>query len=253
MNKEIGIVIQARTGSSRLPNKMILPFYKNQCILEILLNRLRSFIPIDLIVVATTTSTNDDAIVEICTRNGNLYYRGSENDVLQRFVNAAEYYGFDKIIRICADNPFLDMGALRALIQEFSISEDDYLSYSTSCGLPTIKTHYGFWAEAVRLSALKKIASLTQENLFHEHVTNYIYTHPELFNIHYITIPLSIETKSQIRLTLDTIEDFEIQKDIFSLLMEKKSSFSIEDVTSLLDAYPAYYGIMKKQININSK
>lgn len=253
MCNDIGIIIQARTGSSRLPNKMILPFYENTCILDILLNRLKLFIPDIPIIVATTNAENDGAIVEISKQNRMLCYRGSENDVLQRFIESADYFGIDKIIRICADNPFLDMKALRELIQQFSVVNCDYLAFSTSLGLPTIKTHYGFWTEAVKLAALKKIVSLTQESLFHEHVTNYIYTFPDLFKIHYIPIPLEIETKSNIRLTLDTIEDFNIQKDIFSVLMDKNKFFSTDEVISVLDAHPDYYEIMQKQININSK
>ena len=87
-----GIIIQARCGSSRLPNKMVLPFYQSQSILSILLSRLKKKITSTPIIVATTTNLKDDLITTICKQHNIPYYRGSENDVLQRFIDAAEFY-----------------------------------------------------------------------------------------------------------------------------------------------------------------
>ena len=102
MNK-LGIIIQARTGSTRLPSKMILPFYGNDGILSILLSRLTQCKLADSIIVATTSSSPDDAICDLVREHRVKCFRGDENDVLDRFIQAARYYGISKIIRICAD------------------------------------------------------------------------------------------------------------------------------------------------------
>ncbi|MDB4710952.1 hypothetical protein OAF16_04405, partial [Flavobacteriales bacterium] len=105
---ETGIIIQARTGSTRLPNKIILPFYKEKGILELIVERINKYTDIP-IVVATTKNPKDDAIVKIASKNGVGCYRGSENNVLSRFIETAKKNNFKNIIRICADNPFLDI------------------------------------------------------------------------------------------------------------------------------------------------
>ena len=152
MNK-LGIIIQARTGSTRLPSKMILPFYGNDGILSILLSRLTQCKLADSIIVATTSSSPDDAICDLVREHRVKCFRGDENDVLDRFIQAARYYGISKIIRICADNPFLDIESLDSLILASENIDADYVSFCTSNHTPTIKTHFGFWAEYVTLAA----------------------------------------------------------------------------------------------------
>lgn len=172
MNK-LGIIIQARTGSTRLPSKMILPFYGNDGILSILLSRLTQCKLADSIIVATTSSSPDDAICDLVREHRVKCFRGDENDVLDRFIQAARYYGISKIIRICADNPFLDIESLDSLILASENIDADYVSFCTSNHTPTIKTHFGFWAEYVTLAALELVARKTAEKVYHEHVTNY--------------------------------------------------------------------------------
>ena len=153
---EAKIIIQARTGSTRLPQKMILPFYENEGIFSLILKRLTSIINKNNIILATSTNENNDVLIDIAKSYGVNYFRGSENDVLQRFIDAADEFNANKIIRVCADNPFLDLEFLNFLLDNFEKSDYDYMSFMTSKGCPTIKTHYGFWAEAVTLNALKK-------------------------------------------------------------------------------------------------
>ena len=95
----LGIIIQARTGSKRLPNKMIIPFYKNKNILELLLTRLKTTINIP-ICIATTHKSSDDSIENIARGNNVLIFRGNENNVLKRFINAAEENGFENLYNV---------------------------------------------------------------------------------------------------------------------------------------------------------
>lgn len=101
--KNTGIIIQARLGSVRLPKKITKPFYREKNILEIILNKLSSKLDTQ-IILATTTNPIDDKIEEIGAKYGTNMYRGSEVDVLKRFIEAAEYNNISKIVRVCAES-----------------------------------------------------------------------------------------------------------------------------------------------------
>ncbi len=258
MNQPL-VIIQARTGSTRLPNKMLKPFYKDKCILEILLDRIIPAIPGGKanLVVATTTAAGDDRICELCQRLEVKHFRGSENDVLDRFVQAAKTNGANKIIRICADNVFLDTKSLAGLIDRFSASDCDYVSFKNSQGTPSIKTHYGFWAEAVTLEALEKVASTTTDKMSHEHVTYYIHSiAPQDFKIELIPISDTIEGIEEhpcLRLTVDTEDDFTIQQEIYSHLVDNGIEINPENIIAFLQSRNDLYEIMAKNIKANSK
>lgn len=247
------IIIQARTGSTRLPQKMILPFYENEGIFSLILNRLTSNFDKEDIILATSLNPNNDVLVEIAMRYGVNCFRGSENDVLQRFIDAANEYDADKIIRVCADNPFLDVFYIEQLLEKFEKFDCDYLSFITSDGIPSIKTHYGFWAEAVKLSALEKVKSLTDENLYHEHVTNFIYANRDIFDVNFFRIIPEIDKHKDIRLTIDTQVDFDIQKEIFAKLNNYIPNFTSLNVIDFIEDNPHYLEIMRNEILKNQK
>ena len=247
------IIIQARTGSTRLPQKMILPFYENEGIFSLLLKKLTSSFDKNDIILATSLNENNDVLVEIAKHHGVNYYRGSENNVLQRFIDAAKEFDAENIIRVCADNPFLDVFYIKLLIEKFENFNCDYLSYVTSDGTPSIKTHYGFWAEAVKLSALEKVRELTDENLYHEHVTNFIYANREIFDVNFFKIIPEIDRHKDIRLTIDTQVDFDIQKEIYARLNSYIPNFTSLNVIDFLEDNPHYLEIMKNEILKNQK
>jgi spore coat polysaccharide biosynthesis protein SpsF len=253
LDKKTGIIIQARTGSTRLPNKMMIPFYQGNTILEILIERLKSSFPDFPIILATTRNQRDDAIETIGLSKGIYTYRGDEENVLKRFVLAAEYYRIDKIIRVCADNPFLDMFSLKVLIDEFTTENYDYLFFSLSNEKPTIITHYGLWAEAVSLSALKKILDLTQEKIYLEHVTKYIYENRNLFNLKNIYIAQEIESINNIRLTIDTKEDFNLIKKIYEEVQVMGLSLDSHKLVQFISKHEDWIKEMEKQIGENEK
>ena len=124
------------------------------------------------------------------------------------------------MVRVCADNPFLNVLDLKELIAFYEEEDADYLSYGTSQGIPAILTHFGFWAEIVKTETLKKVSKCTQEPLFIEHVTNFIHTQPERFKIKLLPIATQIEKHKNLRLTVDTKEDFELTKKIYKHLSD---------------------------------
>lgn len=247
MNK--AFIIQARLSSTRLPNKILLPFYQGKSILDLLIDKLLSF-PDYKIILATSTNKENDLLEEIADRRNILCFRGSENDVLKRFIDAAKFFNVTDIIRICSDNPFLEIESLKELI-ECDKSGIDYVSFKVN-GKPSIKTHFGFWAEYVTLSALEKVMNLTSDNLYHEHVTNYIYAHNELFILKWINTNSVLEGRNDIRTTIDTKEDFFVVQKMYKTLKEI-GKLKIEDVVDYLDKNPLYLNSMKQQIIENSK
>ncbi|HET6559337.1 MAG TPA: hypothetical protein VFG54_18580 [Prolixibacteraceae bacterium] len=247
----IGIIIQARTGSTRMPEKVIQPFYQEQTILDLLLEKVKTLnLPL---VLATTVNPSDDRICLLAEKHRVDVFRGSENDVLDRFIQAARSYKFSKIIRVCADNPFLDVKAMQHLAGQFASSQADYLGFQLAGNRPSILTHFGFWAEAVSLSALEKAASLTPEKLYHEHVTNFIYGNPDLFNVEYIKADELVFSRNDIRMTLDTAEDFLIQKQIFATITKENPNFGIREIVYYLDRHPEILEVMKSEIQKNQK
>lgn len=247
----IGIILQARTGSTRMPEKVILPFYQEQSILDLLLGKVKKLGV--QVVLATTINPSDDRICAFAERHEVSVFRGSENDVLDRFIQAATQFGFSKIIRVCADNPFLDLSGMQTLINEFSNSDADYLSFQLAGNKPSILTHFGFWTEAVRLDALEKAQQLTAIKLYHEHVTNFIYGNHALFKVQFIPADPLVFSRTDIRLTLDTPEDFEIQQKIFATISKENPNFGIPEIVGWLDQHPEILELMKKEILKNQK
>ena len=148
---DIAFIVQARSGSTRLPNKMNMPFYESQSILDILLNRLKTNFSNIPVVLATTVNIKDDSIVETGLRNKVEIYRGSEDNVLSRFIEASKLFAVKNVIRICADNPFISVKYLNELVEFYESKKVDYVSFISEAGLPAMKTHYGFLRKSLLL------------------------------------------------------------------------------------------------------
>lgn len=247
----ISFIVQARMGSSRLPEKVMLPFHDNQCILELLVNKLKKFAD-SQIIIATADTPENDVIEKFCKTHAISCYRGSENDVLERFIRAAETYDAERIIRICSDNPFIELESIGRLIETARYTQADYMSFMIN-GIPSIKTHFGFWTEYVTLNALKRIRQTTNESIYHEHVTNYIYTHPDKFTIEWIEGPECLKGRYDIRLTCDTPRDFQNTKEIYRILCARNPYPTIKEITDFLDLHDEYLDTMIQQIRANTK
>ena len=179
----IGIIIQARMGSTRLPGKILKPFYGEKTLIETLIENLHKIEGVK-VIVATSVNENNDCLETFLKEKGELVYRGSENDVLDRFIKAAEANEVDSIVRICSDNPFMDWHGVAQLVEKAKISDADYIGFRIN-NKPSILTHFGFWGEFVRLSSLKRVAMSTAVGTpAHEHVTYHIYNHPDDYHFY---------------------------------------------------------------------
>lgn len=243
---KVGVLIQARTGSTRLPQKITMPFYEGNTLLDIIIERVKK--SGELVVLATTTSTSDAGLEQIAKKHGVGFYAGDEHNVLRRFVEAASIHKLDVVIRVCADNPFIHSGYIQELLAEYQKHPKNYISFFTKNDVPVIKTHYGFFMELVELEALKKVEQLTNEKLYLEHVTNYIYAHPEQFSIGKLTIPFE-EPSKLIRLTIDTEEDFKLAASLY----HKFKDALPEELIAFLLQHPEMLTSMEQQVIVNSK
>lgn len=249
--KNVGIIIQARLGSTRLPRKILKEFYRDKTLLETVISNLQKIGGVK-IIVATSVNPNNDELEAFLKEHSINVYRGSEDDVLNRFIGAAEKNDIDGIVRICSDNPFLDWQGVAALIEKAKNSDADYIGYRIN-NTPSIKTHFGFWGEYVTLDALKRVAATTDEKPAHEHVTIYVYTHPEEYRCEWIECPNYLQGRNDIRLTVDTLEDFKNAQEIYEVLSENNSNFRLEDVVKYIDDNADLRYSMKQMIENNQK
>lgn len=246
-----GIIIQARLGSTRLPRKILKEFYGGKTLLETVVSNLQKVAGAK-IIVATSVNSNNDELESFLNERDITVFRGSEDDVLSRFIGAAEANNIDGIVRICSDNPFLDWHGVNALIEKAKTSNAVYIGFRIN-NTPSIKTHFGFWGEYVTLDALKRVAATTEEMPAHEHVTIHIYTHPDEYKCEWIDCPGFLQGRNDIRLTVDNIEDFENAQEVFKTLYEANPDFGLEDVVKYIDEHAELRDSMKQMIENNQK
>lgn len=248
----IGIIVQARMGSTRLPGKILKQFYGGKTLLETLLENLHK-VQGSKVIVATSVNENNDQLEKFLTEKGELVFRGSENDVLDRFIKAAEANGVDGIVRICSDNPFMDWHGIAQLVEKAKASDADYIGFRIN-DKPSILTHFGFWGEFVRLSALKRVAETTEEGTpAHEHVTYHIYNHPDEYKCEWILCPDFLQGRDDIRLTIDTPEDLINALKVYSDLKAQDENFTLQDVVAYLDSHEEIKQSMISNIIQNKK
>ncbi len=248
-----GILIQARTGSTRLPNKILLPFYGQQRLIDILISRIRSACPGIPVILATTRRPQDDVLEEVARQHGIFSFRGEEDNVLDRFLGAADTYGIDRLIRVCSDNPFLQAESFNELFREHSAAPVDYISYGFPDGRPVIRSHLGLFAELTTTDALKRVAARAAGRPeYVEHLTTYLYTHPGQFSSRLLPLPESLRQRSDLRFTLDTPKDFSLLQELYALFAERELS-GLESLLELVEENPGYVSEMRKNIRENGK
>lgn len=195
----LGVVIQARMGSTRLPGKVLRPI-AGRPLLAHVLGRLQNLQHTAIVVVATSALPQDEPIVAWCSEHGVECFRGDELDVLNRYLRCAEAYGFDQIVRLTADNPFTDIEELDRLIH---LHLEQGFDYTHSFG----RMPLGVGAEIFTFQALQRSHIEGLEPHHREHVNEYMQEHPELFASGHLRVP-SAKMNPELRLTVDTEEDW---------------------------------------------
>lgn len=233
------IYVQARMGSTRLPGKVLKPVL-GKPLLFYLMERLQCSKEADAIVVATTTLPQDDIIVEFCKKNKFIVFRGNPEDVLERYYKAAEERKPDAVVRINGDCPLIDPEVVDEVIRTYKkgIPNWDYVSNTIERTFPR-----GMDTEIFSYEALEKDYKEAKEPDEREHVTLYMYRHPEFFRLHNVACK---PNASEHRWTVDTGEDFELIRRIIEALYPKNPHFTMKDILTLLKKHPEW-----SQINVH--
>lgn len=223
-------IIQARMGSTRLQGKVLIDI-QGKPLLEHVIDRVRMARLIDRMVIATTFNEKDKAIIEFAKNLNIPYYVGSEDDVLDRFYQAAKKYKAATIVRITPDDPFKDPEVIDKVISYY-LKYKDGLDYVSN----TIKPTYpeGLDVEVFSFEALEKAWKEAKKPSEREHVTPYIWNHPELFRL---TNVENNEDLSHLRWTLDTEADLRFTQEIYARLY-RGQVFLMKDILALLSAEP---------------
>jgi len=206
MNKIVG-VIQARMTASRLPGKMMLSLH-GKPIIEWVVRRVMSARRLDDVIVAIPDICNDDILAQFIKENLEVkIYRGSEHDVLKRFVDAAKIVQADYVVRVCADNPLVSGEVIDDLVTFFIDHTCDY-AYNQGDGGKTNKYPDGFGAEIVSFPLLEWLDKNTTESRHREHCLTYIVDNPDQFIIKTFDPPDERLARPWLKLDIDSLDDY---------------------------------------------
>lgn len=230
------IIVQARMTSTRLPGK-VLKQVMGKPLLEYQIERLRRIKFANEIVIATTVNDTDLPIIQVCEKLNVVCYRGSENDVLARYYEAARENGADVVVRITSDCPVIDPLIIDEVIRFYreSYPKYDYVSNSLKRTFPR-----GMDTEVFSFKALEEAFKAATALPDREHVTPYIYRHPEQYSLGNIE---NIEDESRHRWTVDTEEDFLLISQIIKAIYPVNPSFNMRDCLELINQNPEWFNI----------
>jgi len=221
---KIVAIIQARMGSTRLAGKVMMDL-AGKSVLSRVIERVKEAKTPHEICVATSDLAKDDVVSDEARANGVRVYRGSEEDVLSRYLGAAEMTGADHIVRVTADNPLTEPEFIDICAENIMKGKIDYAAMKD---IP-----YGTGAEAVTKEALSRAAEkATKEEK--EHVTIGIYNKPDLFRTRALE-PSPEFRRPDIRLTMDTARDYDVLSDIFKHFISTAKGIKLSSVIDYLD------------------
>ncbi len=229
--RKVGAVIQARVSSSRLSGKVLLPlpYGTDVPVCSHIIRRLKKAKSVDEIIVATTSNPCDDKVMDIANSEGVKHYRGSEEDVLARFFEAAQEYQLDEIVRVTGDNPCIDYTLIDEVVRTHLQDNNDY----------TVTQQYpiGTNVEVLSFKALTAAYKSAKQPEEREHLTLYIAKHLDSFKVSMKKTP-SKYRRSDIRVTLDAEEDYALLNCVFEFLYNEDNYFGIDKLILLYQQKP---------------
>lgn len=220
-------ILQARMSSTRLPGKVLAPVAGAPMILR-QIERLRRARKLGRIVVATSTRTDDDPLVEVLAAAGVPAYRGDLNDVLGRFVGALDTFEpAATVVRLTADCPLADPEIIDATIARF---EDSGADYASNVAEPR-SFPKGLDVEVMTAAALRRAATETRDPHDREHVTPYLYRHPDLFRL---AAYAQAADEGAVRWTVDRPDDLEFVRAVYDALYAQDPHFSSDAIRAFV-------------------
>lgn len=228
--KSTTAIIQARMTSTRLPGK-VLKTVQGKTLLEYLLERVSRAKSIDRIVVATTTNSTDDPIATLCRERQILCFRGSEDNVLSRYHFAAQKFGGETLVRLTSDCPLMDPHVVDEVVQYYQNHDYDFVTNSPDDNHPRTIPR-GMDVEVFSKDLLRQAFEESKTTTEREHVTPFFRVRPDRFRVKYHE---HANPGKDLRLTVDTPEDFELIQKIIQTLSPDKPAFGLNDIYELID------------------
>jgi spore coat polysaccharide biosynthesis protein SpsF len=244
MNNTI-TVVQARTSSTRLRGKVLLPL-GGVPLLIFMIRRLKRSIFAGKIVVATSTDKADDPIVKICDENDVTCFRGHPTDLLDRHYRCALYYDARFVIKIPSDCPLIDPAVVDRVITTFHTSDCDYASNLHPASYPD-----GQDVEVICVEALERAWRESSAKFEREHTTPFIWDHPKYFRIANHVWETGRDCSMTHRVTIDYPEDYAAIVSIHDALMGVNPLFGIDEITTVLDNRPDIMAINARYAGVN--
>ena len=245
MKKKIGCIIEARTTSKRLPNKVLLPVL-GKPILYWLINRIKKIKEIDEIILATTTNKTDDVLVNFAKKNNIKFFRGSEENVVSRVFKAARKYNIKTIVEITGDCPVVDINIVRQLIEIYKKNTAEYVNNNNYRSYPD-----GMDVQIFDVNSIKKTLRFAKNKKELEHVGLFQMRNPKKIKTINIIAPKNYFFPSM-GLTLDEKKDYILLKKIIEYFGRKNPYFSCEEIIKLLNKKKKWKLINNKVERIGS-
>lgn len=224
----IGCIIQARMGSTRLPGKVMLPIDGTNPIISYVINQMKHSKLCEKLIIATTNLIEDEIIIDFAKRKSVEYFKGNENDCLDRYYQCAKLFSISTIVRITCDNPLIDPTLVDDAVKIFNDGDYDYVSNCKPRSFPQ-----GTEVEVFSFKALEKAWNEAIKPSEREHVTPHFYNNPGKFRTYNITNQNNL---SNLRWTVDRMEDLEFVKALVSRI--KKSPIFMKDILRVLENEP---------------
>lgn len=242
MKGKVLCIIQARMGSERLPGK-VMKDLGGKPMIEHTLSRVVASDSVDQVVLATSDKPSEQVMVDYLRNKGWSVFCGDENNVLKRYVDCEAEFGGDIIIRITGDCPFIDFDIIDIVVKYFNINDYDYVRLDVPDSFIRGFDVEVFSKEAM-LRVYEKTKSIEGDSPFKEHVTLYMYRHPEEFKVGYVKG--SEKYQKDYRLCVDTQEDYELVKNIYEHFNNEFAGAG--EIVTYLDNNPDIAGINREII-----
>ena len=237
-----GIVIQVRTGSSRFPEKILKKIDK-RTVIEFLIDNLLTKFKNKNLVIATTNLKKDSIILKILKKKNINFFRGSEENVLKRYLNCAQKFKINNIIQITSDCPLVDVNLIIKMKKIFFSKNLDYLANT----YPPKKSMYpdGTDIEIYKYKSLLKLSKLTNKKEDKEHVTNFFWKNPKIFKTMIIK---NKENNSKYKYSIDYKSELLLIRRILKIFKIKKAFPSSDDVVKAIKKNKKLRKISNKNI-----
>jgi spore coat polysaccharide biosynthesis protein SpsF len=240
-------VVQARMGSSRLPGKVVMSLAGKPLLVRIV-ERIKQAKLSGVVVVAATTSPEDNMIENICKAENIEIFRGDTNDLLDRHYKAGMKYNADVVVKIPSDCPLIDPAVIDRVLAFYVNNQNDF-DFVSNLHPPTYPD--GNDVEAINMEALKKAWSNARQDFEREHTTPYIWENPQQFRIGNVCWETGFNYSMTHRWTIDYEEDFIFIKTVYDELYHINPSFTLYDIINLLEKKPVLKHINNKYAGVN--